>query len=411
VRPGTAAQEANMSSEFPRVYRISTSWRVAWIVMSVALVAICLFLAWFIVRQNHDAPNVTLVTGGGLCVVFLLMGVYLIAAGVRTKIVLTAGSIALHGALLVRQLARADIAGRRLIKQGNGYNVLHLVPKDSRGKRLQLSYYLQTDAVLNEWIGGIPDLDAAEAKKSEAALLANTDLGVTPNERRARLARGRTVAQWFRWATLAIALWGWFYPRPYDLMLVTLALLPWVAIAMVVLSHGLYRFNSNRNEVNPELATTLLLPGLVLLLRAIIDASVIDWEKAVLFAVIAGASILLVTVLLVTELREQLGAKVVVGLFMCAYAYGVIVLANVQLDTSEATRFGVQVMEKHVVEGEGAGHRLTLSAWGPHTVPENVSVGRSLYEALSVGDTVCVHLMSGAFRISWFTVNTCPSSG
>ena len=399
-----------MSTEFPRIYRLGAAWRTTLIAIGALFIAVSVAGVLFIILQSHGGSSLALVIVCGVGVAFVSMGLYLVACAIRTKVVLQAAGIEVHGLLSVWQLDRADISGRRLIEAGNGPKVLVLQPKTPGRKKLKLPPYLKNDAVFDEWLGGIPDLDAAEARDSEAAILANPELGMTPHERRARLALGRRVASGFRWITIAAVVWGVFYPRPYRAALVSLAVLPWIAIALVVQSRGLYRLDVKRNEANPDLSTTLLLPGFILMLRAILDVSVLDWQKAVLLALVGGVAILFLTASLVQEVREQLSRKVAFGALMCVYAYGVLVLANVELDTSKESVYDVRVAGMHVIRGKSTSYELKVEAWGPRTEPEDVSVSRSLYEAIRVGDTVCVYLMPGAFRISWFAVGTCPST-
>lgn len=53
---------------------------------------------------------------------------------------------------------------------------------------------------------------------------------------------------------------------------------------------------------------------------------------------------------------------------------------------------------------------LTLKPWGPVTRETDVSVSERLYQQTQAGDTVCVFLRSGAFRIPWYQAGPCSEA-
>src|SRR5262249_25519099 len=149
-----------------------------------------------------------------------LFGGYLLLAGLRARVVLTADAIESYGALMVRRLARADIKGRRLLQLQYGQTAVELVPRDPGTRSLKLSRSgMRTDAALDAWLSSIPDLDVREAEAARAEIASDPELGQTPAERLASLQRAKKLANTFNGLTWAVVIWGFFYPQPYAVAL------------------------------------------------------------------------------------------------------------------------------------------------------------------------------------------------
>jgi hypothetical protein len=353
-----------MSSVFPLTYRVSTATRVTWVALGV--IAVVGGGAGMTFSLLSGAGILAFLLIGGFCLVFVLMGVWLIVGTIRSKVVLHEEAIEVHGAVLMRRLDRAGILGRRNVST-NGHCTIQLLPRPPGKKKFELLPSLKTDAAFDNWLVRIPDLDAKEAQASEAAVLADPNFGMTPTERLARLGRGKRVAQWMTWATLVAGLWGIVYPHPYGIVLTVVAALPWIVLAIVVYSRGLYRLDGMPNEVNPQFAHAFLFPGMALMVRGVFDVSVLDWQKALLLALLGGVVIAFVVRSLVPHIRKLPWSAPSIGALMSCYAYGAIVLANVHLDTSEPTVFQTTVVDKRVTSGKFGSYKLKLDAWGERT--------------------------------------------
>jgi hypothetical protein len=267
---------------------------------------------------------------------------------------------------------------------------------------------MRTDAALEAWLNSIPDLDAQEAAAARAEIVADPELGQTPDERLASLERAKKLARVFNGVTWAAAGWGFFYPQPYALALLVLALLPWAAIILAAKGHGLYRLDGRRNDVRPNLAAAMYLPGFVLLMRAVEDVGVLDWKLALTYSVLATVIVFLAATRGDPTLWER--RSVAVGLFclMGAYGYGTVTLGNSELDAAAGQNYRVQVLAMHYSRGsKSTSYYLKLAPWGPRTQPEDVSVSSALYGVTRPGSEVCVHQGPGALGIGWYVVRAC----
>jgi hypothetical protein len=395
-------------SDYPRTYRAALWLRLLVSAVGVACFALAGALAFLLGGQARSS--------GALAGVALLVlgaaafGVWMIAVMLRSKIVLTGDAVEVHGLIRVRRLAREGLAGRRVVSLQYGQKLLVLSANDPRVRDLRISSSsIRTDAVWDAWIGTLPDLDARDAQALEAEVAANAELGQTPEERLARLGAAKKLANALNVTTYAVAAWGYIYPRPYALAMLALGVLPWIAILLVAKSSGLIRVDSRRGDPRPTLAIPVIIPGLVLMMRALMDVGVLDIERALIFAAMAAALLTWAAIMSDAAARARPWSALLLLLLLlgCAYGYGAVVLGDRLLDSSPGENFRVGVLARHVSRGRNTSYHLTLERWGPRTEPAEVRVSRDLYLQSPPGSTVCVHRGPGALGISWYDVFGC----
>jgi hypothetical protein len=379
------------------------------LVLAVGVAFVCGAAAMLLLTARRESPSAGAVP---LLVVALplgLFGAYMLLGGLRSRVVLTVDAVESYGAFTVRRLARSDIKGRRLLQLQYGQTAVELVPREPGTRPLKLSKSgMRTDAALEGWLNSIPDLDTQEAEAARAEIAADPELGQTPEARLASLGRAKKLANAFNGLTWAAALWGFFYPKPYAAALLVVALLPWAAVILAAKSHGLYRLDAPRNDVRPNLAAPMYLPGFVLLMRAVQDVGVLDWQLALTYAVLATCIVFLAAVRSDPTLWERRSVAVAMFGIMGAYGYGAVVLGNSQFDAAAGQDYRVQVLRMHYSHGsKSTSYYLTLAPWGPRPQPEDVSVTRALYAVTQPGGQVCTHQGPGALGIGWYVVKAC----
>jgi hypothetical protein len=228
---------------------------------------------------------------------------------------------------------------------------------------------------------------------------------VTSEERLVELESGTKLSRRFDFLTYALLVWAFLCPRPYDLVIVLLALLPLVAIVIVVRSHGRYPSATEGNNFSETFWFPIVLPGIMLMLRAMADINLLDWK----FPALLGAIVALVPSFFVTRAGRPLRMRrlFVIWLILWPYGYGTIALADRDMDASASHRYQATVLAKSVVSRSAIYH-LDLGPWGPRTEDHvEVAVRYSTYAQVTVGDCVCIDLRRGAIRIPWFTLSTC----
>jgi hypothetical protein len=390
---------------WPRVYRPTRGYRV--FIGGLGALALAGSMAAAAAALLGKAPDATALVVA-MSLLFGVLGAFLIAAIKAERVLLFEDGIEFVELGRGRRRLRTDeIAGRRTIPLQYGMLQHVFEFRDRSRKPFKITLVCERDAALDAWFAGVPDLDEAERARAEAELLRSVELGADEPARRAALVRARRVSRVARGAAFAAAAWGFFHPRPYTIAVVTLAVLPLAAMALLVSGRGRYAVQELRGDARPSLDVVLVLPGMVLMVRALTDYDVVDLQP--LLAWTALASILIAALLALSDpaLRRRWFHPAVMLLLMAPYPAGALTAANALLDRAPAEVFRVAVVGKRITSGKRKSCELRLAAWGPREEEENVEVGRALYREVEVGDTVCVQLRPGALGVRWFQVKSC----
>jgi len=403
VSSGTGYRESVLASaSYPRTYRYSPALRAFIYVIAVAMMGGGVWAASLQIRQP-SSPTILLWVG----LTAFCLGLSMASSCAVSCLTLRADAIEVRGLFSTRRLRRDEILGRRLLPT-RGKPIQVLVPRSGRQLRLDSGY--KRDSVLEAWIAALPDIDLQEREASEAKLAADRTYGANPKERLDRLAKARQIAKVAHGVTLAASAWAYIYPRPYPLVIATLALLPWCAVAMVAWSRGLIRFDTSRNDVRPNIAIMLLLPGMVLGMRTLFDINLLDVKPALELGFLAGLP-LLAAVFLVNNRNDQPRAWAWPLLFLALvalpYGGGLLSLSDVVFDHQVPQVFPTQVLSKYISSGKHPQPYLVLAPWGPETSGDKVAVSRAYYAQTPLHASVCAVLHPGRFNLRWYAVHDC----
>jgi hypothetical protein len=341
-----------------------------------------------------------------------LIPIVFVGIGACLLVAIKAGRIALYEDAIElvelgrgkRRARRDEIAGMRIVPLQYGYQQYVFELRGGK-KPLKLTWVHEIDPVLQSWLDAIPNLDAEDRAGAEAELLRSEALGADEDERVRTLNRARRVAYVLNGISVATCVWGWLYPRPYLVAIVALGVIPLVGIATFLGGRGRYSFDGNRNDPRPSLGVTVMCPGLVLALRAILDVQVLDWTRLLVGAAVGGLT--LVVAIAVGERTRKFWVLALIAPIISGYPWGALCLANALLDRGLPEVFEVAVRGKHVSGGKQTSWELELDPWGPVLEPKDASVSEPLYDAVSVGDRVCVALYPGALGARWYDVGRC----
>ena len=262
-----------------------------------------------------------------LCLSFVLLGSYLVVSLLTFRIVLRSDSFAMTSFLSAKSIGRGDIAGFRLFPTKN-VSTLLLVPKSPTGKKLKIPLFVSLDKAFYDWLETIPNLDAEDRARAEAQLAAETDLGFTPEQRSQRLVAARATAKALNWISIAVVLWGRFYPYPRALVVIALTALPLIVILLLVRSAGAFEMEGRRSDPRPNLVLPFILPGLILMLLALQGPSPASWKPLLIEALLGGGLLTAVVARADRSVRERPGPLMVLFIFGAVYAYGAIRQVN-----------------------------------------------------------------------------------
>jgi hypothetical protein len=395
-------QSAANSFAYPRTYRLTAGWMAFMFAFGAAATAGGIAGLWFANKPSTTfSGQMTLLV---VCGVFVIFGIYAILSALKSRFVLFADRVEDHGVFSTRELRRDQILGRRYLETTP--RTLVLVPRDG-ARQLKIGLTLRTDDVFREWTESLPDLDAQDFKASQEEIAGGPEGRSTREERMQGLAGGKKLAQKLNIAAWVIAGWAWLYPRPYNLAITLLILMPWLAVTLMARSEGLFHIDQRRNDAHPSLGPMFIMPGLILAVRALNDMHALEWKPALGLSIVVGSLLWIAVVKVDPDLRSRAVSLVILLFITLAYGYGAGMETNALLDRSAPSVYSAHVMHKHVSSGRHTTYDLLLEPWGPQAQSENISVSSSLYRSVTVGDTVCVSLKPGALNIAWFAVHAC----
>jgi len=209
---------------------------------------------------------------------------------------------------------------------------------------------------------------------------------------------------------LFVALWR-DNPHPLwqgALAAIAMLTIPLVVLAMVLASPGSFEVGRVRRTVNGLVA----LPFVALLFSNLYHAQIDPYWPA-----LPAALAILVVLPLAWNVRNAPGVSsprsvlTVVALCAALYGYGATSVVDIQLDFSAGEVTPVQVVGKHESRGSRSHtYDLDLPAWGPRTGPNSIEVSSAIYNAINIGDSICITLHPGAIGLPWFTSAVCPEA-
>jgi hypothetical protein len=304
-------------------------------------------------------------------------------------------------------MQRADIAGYRMITGRNRTTAVQFVSRRDGDKPLKV--YLYGDSgEFKGWRGDMPDLDQVDKAAATAQLMANPDLGATPDERAARLVLLKRIAGGFLAVSIAIAIWVWFWPVPYALAVCAALALPLVALGLVWWSKGALVLTATAAEPRPSVGIGLGC-GAVLALQAM-EIGTDNWQVAAMLGLAVAVALGGVVYALQTRWKV-VGAKAwPLLLFPLAYGWGAVMTIDKAADLAPPKRYVVTVEKMWVSHGKSTSWHVTVSPWGEHRAPDDMTVSHDLYAQLNTDGAACVDLHPGGLGIAWYELHACPAS-
>jgi hypothetical protein len=201
---------------------------------------------------------------------FLGFGIYLIALGSRSRIVLDGSRIEIRGAFTDRSADASEVEGYRTISSRNGkYTQIYLI----NGRRpMSFSNLFERDSTFDSWFRKVPNLDKRDRDALLEKISNEQELGATPQDRLNALAQAKTNSILAIVVAVAAAIAAnWGIPALYVLFSFVLVLVP---IALAVMLHRaplLYTVFKRKADPRSELLYALIAASFGLLIRARAD--------------------------------------------------------------------------------------------------------------------------------------------
>jgi|HubBroStandDraft_5_1064220.scaffolds.fasta_scaffold15349_1 hypothetical protein len=229
-----------------------------------------------------------------------------------------------------------------------------------------------------------------------------------------KLAPSPKVVRWTVYALatvggLVVVASGMFPSAAFTLLAIVVAFAPlaitlWAPDLFVVMSRST-RGRPPRPGLNPVAG----IPAAALFFRAV-GMDLIDFGPS---WIAAGACA--VTLAAASWLRRPIQTPTQLVIYMSLFGlllgYGAATQADLRLDGSPGVEYRATVMDLHESHGRTTSYTVELSPWGPIAGWSWQDVPRSIYQAVSAGDSLCVRLHPGALHERWFTIDLCKAGG
>ena len=401
-------QDWQSEIRYPVVYQVTTGSRIASGVLGLFFGACGVGLVWLMLKQQTPQAFGYLFLGGTALALFAVP-VYFISYAMNARLTLEKQAIELHKAFTARRLQRTDILGRRA-GQGRSNNYQIIVPKVGRPLMID-RWSFGLDDRFNAWFNALPDLEAQERVATLEMVERDPKLGTNAKERVAKLEQAKQLAKVLNFAPFALLMWALIHPQPYGAVIACAAALPWVAVVLVWAKPGVFQFDGKQGDVRPNLAGLLIMPPLVLAMRAVFDVTLIDLSQLLLWGFVVGLPLCLAVAaspgVSSAPSRKRWALLLVMLPFMTIYGSGLLALTDAMWDRARPEVYQTSVTGKDVSRGKTTTYYVHLAPWSPTIDKDRISVSRAYYDTVGKGDVVCVRLHPGKFGLRWMQVGGC----
>ena len=312
-------------------------------------------------------------------------------------------------------LGRQEIEGVRDAGSDRSGRWFEIVPTRAEAPRILLRQSLRDDdPVVRRWFTGVRDLTAEVRATEREAILSDSRYGATIAERRRRLQSRKTIAMVFNISCAVLAGLIFFAPVLYSFTPIV-ALVPIsIGALLVYTSDGLIVWFSPTN-VRPAVFLAGA-PPVALSIWAVLNLHVLDatmlWTTGAAVAVIAALAIYLRLNSLRLNSARRLQVALAAGGGVWFLAYGAVSLINVTLDQSRGAVVPRTITDKFIDRGTKTdSYYLDVDSWTGAGSTE-IRVPSDFYDAVSIGDQVCITNHAGALGVAWFDIGLCrPGTG
>ncbi len=381
-----------------KTYVIAKGWRIAAVAVWFVYGGLGAFLMWK-VNQNADADMASQVIGYlmGSTLVIFFTGLLINAFFYRFEI--GDGSIRSVDFWRTREMRLADIKGYQYSPKRNG-TLIFL----SESQKIQVMMFFENPKDFQQWLeANLKNLSISPSHQDMAAALSDERLGTSEEARRAQIDRARKWKK-LSWVVAPFLVWGMFYPHPYDAVIWVAVLAPVAASGLLILFPALVRFDAPANSVYIPVSPLVVMPGLILGMRALLDWNVFDWHHFWIPFAAFTVCLFMLYFALEGDLRKRPGLMLVCLLYCAVYGSGAVVCLNGILDKSVPALYSAKVIGKRVSYGKHRSYYMTLSPWGEVTEQKEYSVFPNIFQSRPVGQKVTVSIKSGALNVPYYYI-------
>jgi hypothetical protein len=175
------------------------------------------------------------------------------------------------------------------------------------------------------------------------------------------------------------------------------------------LYRGLISPDEYNNSRMPSVSIAVIVPGVMLGLRALMDFTIVRhptfaWIAVGIISVIFSLMYLLPSFKSSTKPGRYYATGVIMIFLNLFYSYGLLIVSNCMLDNREPSQYETPVADKRVSHGKTTTYYVDINPIGDLTEKQEIKVTRDDYESIHVGDTIGVTLYQGYVNIPWIEI-------
>jgi hypothetical protein len=219
---------------------------------------------------------------------------------------------------------------------------------------------------------------------------------------------------WLEWITAGLAIWFLIYPKPYEILLGILLIIP---ILGIIINGWQKPSMASLVEISKDtdgsdkydVADFIDIAAWVILLRVLIDYEFDNYTSMIIPGTVATIIILLILFLTHKLISETTKSKwwIYTSIIFCVsvYSYAGTYAANCTYDYSKPTIFSTEVLGKRISRGKKhTSYYIKVAPWGHHLDEEEIKVASEQYDELDKGDDIHIDLKKGLFNIPWYYI-------
>ena len=382
-----------------REYRTATGWLLFIYLFAPPLIVVFLVTPFLMMQKSLGIGLVFLVLMWGLAAFFL----FSMLEARKARFIVTAHSLTYESLLGRKVIPMANLKGYRA-----DWQYTYFVSINPTDPKIKIAYTLEDYANMQQWFTDrFPEIDQLAQEQEAAQVLIDPALGPTEEDRLTAVAQARQVAKVVNGAGIVAAAWL-LHLQPYRWAVVAAIAVPLLAVAALWLHRGTLRLDERGNSAYPSVLMALFFPSLALTGRAAFDFELESYAHfwPLMGAVAGGFALLLLGSRRRQEwLRHYQAAFVLaVGTNTLFFSFGSTTLVNCVFDNGSAAVYPARLVKKQTSGGSTPTYYLRLSAWGPRTAPDIVTVSADYYRRKQVGDELHVYLHPGHLHVPWLEV-------
>lgn len=220
---------------------------------------------------------------------------------------------------------------------------------------------------------------------------------------------------WLEYVTMGLGLWFLFYPKPYSILFTALLCMPILGLLLNGLTgrpsiSSLVEISKDdKGNDKYDVADFIDFAAWIILLRVLIDYEFESFYSMIIPGTIAFVIMLVILftthklIDLTTKSKTWIYLSLIFNVFLYSYAgtYG----ANCVYDKSEPKVYNAEVVDKRISKSrKHTSYYVKVTPWGHHFDKEEISVSRSQYEEIQIGQKIKIDLKQGLFDIPWYYI-------